>query len=175
MENKEVWRNCKYYEENYQVSSYGRVWSVRNQRCLKPQKHNKGYLNIVLTAKNGKAKQEYIHRLVALTFIDNPDNKPTVNHKDENKQNNHVDNLEWATYAENNAHNDRLIRQGETFKVNGKTSKKVNQFDLDGNFIKQFNSIREAERSFGVSGTNIFRVCKGQYKQSLGYIWKYAE
>ncbi len=175
MESKEVWRNCKHYEEFYQVSNYGRIWSIRNQKYLKQCDNGHGYFTVNLVAVNGKKKKEYVHRLVAMAFIDNIERKPTVNHKDENKKNNHVENLEWATYTENNAYNDRLIRQGETLKENGKTSKKVNQYDLNGNFIKQFNSIREAERSLNTNScTNIYRVCKGKYKQSQGYVWKYA-
>ena len=97
MEIKEVWKDCKGYEGLYQVSNYGRVWSVKGQRYFTGSVNNRGYYATTLTAKNGKRKTEMIHRLVALAFLNNPNNYPQVNHKDENKLNNCVDNLEWCT------------------------------------------------------------------------------
>ena len=93
---KEIWKDCKGYEGKYQVSNLGRVWSIGSQKYLKGSTDKDGYMCVYLTAKNGKTKIEKIHRLVALVFLDNPNNYPQVNHKDENKQNNCVDNLEWC-------------------------------------------------------------------------------
>lgn len=101
LENKEIWKDIKGYP-NYQISNQGRVWSTYRQRCLKPYKNNSGYLATHLIAINGKRKNELIHRLVALAFIDNPEGKPEVNHIDRNKENNNVENLEWVTHSENN-------------------------------------------------------------------------
>ena len=97
----EIWKDCKGYEGLYQVSDNGIVWSVRSQKKLKPAMNTKGYLFVSLYARNGKIKNEYIHRLVALAFLENPNNYPQVNHKDEDKHNNTVENLEWMTCKDN--------------------------------------------------------------------------
>lgn len=86
----------------YQVSNEGRVWNVKKQRYIATFKNNKGYVMVHMYANNGKRKNELVHRLVALTFIDNKEHKPEVNHKDRNKENNNVSNLEWVTHGENN-------------------------------------------------------------------------
>ena len=93
---KEIWKDCKGYEGKYQVSNLGRVWSIGSQKYLKGSYDRDGYIQVYLTAKNGKVKMEKVYRLVALVFLDNPNNYPQVNHKDKNKQNNCVDNLEWC-------------------------------------------------------------------------------
>ena len=99
--NMEIFKDIKGYP-GYQISNFGRIWSNKSNRYLNPFLNNAGYRAINLIAINGKRKGELIHRLVALAFIDNPDKKPEVNHKDRNKENNHVDNLEWVTHGENN-------------------------------------------------------------------------
>ena len=100
LENKEIWKDIKGYP-NYQISNYGRVWSKSRQIYIKPHKNNSGYLQITITAINGKQKRKLIHRLVAIAFIDNPNDYPCVNHKDENKENNMVTNLEWCSRSYN--------------------------------------------------------------------------
>lgn len=99
--NMEIFKDIKGYPD-YQISNRGRVWSAKSNSYLKPCKNNKGYYLTHLIAKNGKRKTELIHRLVALTFIDNPNGYPEVNHKDRNKDNNTVENLEWCTRSQNN-------------------------------------------------------------------------
>lgn len=119
----EIWKDCKHYEGLYQVSNYGRVKSLERDIVYKDgrKRHVKehfliqrvsynGYLYVGLS-KYGKFKQEKVHRLVAMAFISNPDNKPHINHIDEDKQNNYVDNLEWVTSKENNNygnHNEKI-------------------------------------------------------------------
>lgn len=100
-QNMEIFKDIKGYP-GYQISNFGRVWSAKSNKYMKPVANNAGYLQIKLIAANGKRKGELVHRLVALHFIDNPNGKPEVNHKDRNKVNNHVDNLEWVTHGENN-------------------------------------------------------------------------
>lgn len=138
---QEVWKDIKGYEGLYQVSNFGRIKSLerkridRNQilpeKILSIRKKENGYLTVSLN-KNTKDKKHLVHRLVAQAFIPNIDNKPCINHKDENKTNNNVDNLEWCTHKYNSNYNN-------LFK---KRYKKVNQYDLQGNFIKEWNSIK---------------------------------
>ena len=105
------WKNVtiKGYENLYKISDSGDVLSVRSGRLLSPKIEKTGYVRVTLS-KNGVAKRCAIHRLVALAFIDNPDGKPTVNHKNENKKDNRVENLEWATNAEQNVYGTRIKR-----------------------------------------------------------------
>lgn len=103
----EIWKNIIGYDQ-YQVSNYGSVKTTANEaarkeRILKLLKHPRGYFRVALW-KDNKSKFYFIHRLVAEYFISNPENKPTINHIDGNKANNHIDNLEWATYRENMNH-----------------------------------------------------------------------
>lgn len=112
---KEIWKNIDGYEEIYQVSNLGRVKRLKkknidvraksyiDEHILKNRKNNYGYLEVILHT-NGKGHPKKVHRLVAETFIPNPDNKPQVNHKDYNTTNNHVNNLEWVTHSENIKH-----------------------------------------------------------------------
>ena len=160
---KEIWKDCKGYEGKYQVSNLGRVWSIGSQKYLKGSYDKDGYIRVNLTAKNGKVKREYIHRLVAKAFIPNPNNYPQVNHKDENKQNNCVDNLEWCTAKYNSNHGTRNKR------VSKANSIPVYCFELD----KTFYGTREAERELGINHSSISKACKGKLKRAGGYLWEY--
>lgn len=100
-QNMEIFKDIKGYPD-YQISSKGRIWSKKRQRYLSPFTNNSGYKVINIIAINGKRKGELIHRLVALTFIDNPENKPEVNHINHIRDDNRVENLEWVTKSENN-------------------------------------------------------------------------
>lgn len=134
----EIWKDVPNYEGLYQVSNYGRLKSLEKsvkfysgyakkkcerkypERIICKNHIANGYLQLELY-KNGKAKKIKMHRLVAETFIPNPNNYPCVNHKDENKLNNCVDNLEWCTYSYNNSYNNCHIRRGKTQKGKSKT------------------------------------------------------
>ena len=126
----EEFRDIPGYEGLYEVSNLGRVRSLETERILKPSKNTWGYLFVSLY-KNGIKKAVRIHRLVALAFIPNPDNLPCINHKDEDKTNNTVDNLEWCDDKYNANYGTRNERIAE------KTRKPVLQFDLLGNFIRE--------------------------------------
>lgn len=117
--------------------------------------------------KNNKQKTYLIHRLVAEAFIPNSNNYLEINHKDENKQNNNVDNLEWCTRSYN-------INYG---KRNNNICKAVMQYDKKGKFIKEWKSIMEVQRNLGLNNSNISQCCqnKSKYKSVGGYIWKYKE
>lgn len=99
--NMEVFKDIKGYP-GYQISNLGRVWSCKRNRYMSPVPNNNGYLQIKLIAANGKRKNELVHRLVALHFVDNPEGKPEVDHIDRDRQNNNAENLRWLTKSENN-------------------------------------------------------------------------
>ena len=160
-------KDIKNYEGLYQVTENGDVWSVRRNRFLKPYKNQLGYLRVVLS-KKGKVKKYSVHRLVAEAFIDNPNNYPCVNHKDENKLNNNVDNLEWCTIRYNNCYNDGQIKRAR-FK-----RKKVYQYDLNGNLIKEWISVNDAGRN-GYKQGHVAACCRGERKTHKGFIWSYEK
>lgn len=170
----EVWKNKINYEGLYQVSNLGRVKSnprngtIKEVRILKPQKQQNGYLFVRLY-KNGKAKKYLIHRLVAEAFIENPNNLPEVNHKNEDKTCNEDWNLEWCDNPYNINYGNRNKR------VREKLSKKVNQYDLEDNFIKTWDCIRDAEGELKIHNSSISACCKGKRKTAGSYIWKYKE
>lgn len=163
--NNEIWKDCKGYEGLYQVSNLGRVWSVRKQTYLKGCADRDGYLKVYLTAKNGKHKNEYIHRLVSLVFIPNPSGLPQVNHKDENKQNNCADNLEWVSVKANANHGTRNKR------ISKANSFPVYCVELD----KVFYGAREAERELGINHSGISRACSGRQLTAGGFHWCYVQ
>ena len=172
---EEIWKNIEGLD-NYQISSYGRIRSLGDKyhkpRILKPSKTKNGYLQITLTSKH---IHKYIHRLVAEAFIENPDNLQEVNHKDEDKTNNRVENLEWCTRSYNYNYGSRITRISEKKRgvYNTKKSKPVAQYDLDGNLIAIYPSGMEARRN-GFNNAHISMCCNGLIKTVGGYIWRFA-
>ena len=158
---KEIWKDVKNYEGLYQVSSLGRVKSKR--KLLKPI--NGEYLRVGLS-KNGIQTTKYIHRLVAETFLGCSDLQ--VNHKDENKHNNDVNNLEWITFKENMNYGTKQDRESLI-----KTKYRVIQYDLNGNFIKKWTNLREIVNNTNFKKSNIQFCCTGRSKTAYGYKWKY--
>lgn len=166
----ENWKDIEGYP-NYQVSNLGRVKSLgnnktRKEKILKSGKNNKGYLKVILY-KEGKIKNYRVHRLVAQAFLDNPNNLSEVNHKDEDKTNNRVENLEWCTHQYNNnygTHNEKVVK---TLSI------PILQFSLDGEFIKKWDSATQVERELGFYQSSITKCCKGKQKTCGGYKWYY--
>ena len=175
---KEIWRDIKNYEGLYQVSNLGNVKSLRKNIILKGGLVGIGYYSVNL-CKNKNHKSTKIHKLVAQTFIPNPNNYPCINHKDGNKTNNCVDNLEWCTHSYNNK---EAYRIGLKKSLKGKNNYysrtlmiPINQYSLDGNFIKRWNSISEASKELNLYHSNIIAVCKNKKRTAGGFIWKYAK
>ena len=164
----EIWRPVKGTNKSYYISSFGRIYSTKSNKLLKTPIGKRGYRNCNMII-NGKHKLVTIHRLVAIHFISNPDNKPQVNHIDGDKTNNNIINLEWVTAQENNIH----ARKTGLHVSDG--DKAVNQIK-DGIIINTFKSISEASRVTGINRGNINQCClkNRRYKTAGGYEWEYA-
>lgn len=192
-ENMEVWKSIRGYENIYEVSNLGRVRSLKH---IVEQVGNKGtlftrcYDGRVLTQRadiggypcvclsNGSSKKTIqVHKLVAKAFVPNPNNFPQINHKDENKSNNHSDNLEWCTPSYNCNYGTRID------KIIAKTGKTIGQFDKEGNFIRTFPSVSEASRTLGISISSIASMANGrkrvkngkeyERKSVGGFVWRW--
>ena len=184
-----VRKAVKGYEGYYEVDQFGRVFGLDRTitvvdgertyekpiagRQLKQSMHDKGYKAVSLT-KDGQTKQMFVHRIVAETFLPNPENLPMVNHKDEDKTNNFLENLEWCTAAYNRTYGNAIERHAK--KLRGRESEKrvaVIQRSLDGEFMNWHSSIKEAAKSVNGATSAISAVCKGRRKTAYGYRWEY--
>lgn len=168
----EIWLPIKGYEGKYELSSFGRVRSLNYHRTGQTkymilQNDKYGYKCVPLR-KNGKLRLYKVHRLVAEAFIPNLFGDPQVNHIDEDKTNNHVDNLEWCDAKYNVNYGTAIERSAE------KQSKPVLQFTKTGEFVREWPSTTEAGRN-GFNQGNIVSCCSGKRKYHHGYIWKYKE
>ena len=187
---QEEWKNIIDYEGLYQVSNLGRVKSLNykhtgREKILKSSVDKIGYMYVGL-CKNGKRKHYLVHRLVAEVFISNPNNLAQVNHKDENKHNNCVENLEWCDAKYNINYGTATERRRKTNTNHPSYSKVVLQYDLNGNFIKEWPSTMEVQRQLGIRISHISECCKGGYfckkrnkwvnvSQAYGFKWAYKK
>lgn len=167
---KEIWKDIKGFEGKYQVSNKGNVRSLKynQQNVIKNIKPvlKKGYWHVCLYKYN-QCKLYPIHRLVGIAFIPNPNNLPIINHKDEVKTNNNVDNLEWCT----NEYNLNYGTARERAKLNH--HKMINSYNLNGEYLKTYYSVTEAKKDLNISG--ISNVLKGRYKHCGGYTFRYYD
>lgn len=183
----EEWRDIPGYEGSYQVSNEGNLKSLANdksrkEKLLKPVADGGGYL-LVRLYKDGNGKTKRVHRLVAEAFLPNPNGYPQVNHKDECKVNNTVcvnedgsvdlekSNLEWSTNEYNHnygTHNERIAKA----LTNGKCSKQVFQYTLEGTLVKIWASTMECGRN-GFRQSNVAACCRGKLNKYKGYRWSY--
>ena len=167
----EIFLDMEGFEGLYQVSNKGNVKSLVNnngvsrEKILKPEIVN-GYKRVTLY-KNKTIKRFLVHRLVAQAFIENPNNYHCVNHKDENKQNNSVENLEWCTHKYNTNYGTRNEKIAES------RSKKVYQYSKEGELIAVWKSTRECGRN-GFEQSSVSDCCIGNLKTHKGYIWSYT-
>ena len=178
---KEIWKDIQGYEGLYQISNLGRIKSLErmiitsnnitkkiSEKILKPCLRKNGYYSIVLQ-KNNKSKYYTIHRLVAKEFIPNPNNLPQVNHKDENKTNNNVNNLEWCTSKYNINYGSHNERQSLS------RSKTVYQYSLDKKLLNVWKNTHDVNYKLGYHQGNIAACCRGERKTAYNCIWSYEK
>ena len=159
----EIWKDFTFNNKQILVSTYGRVKS--NNKLIKGCLSSQTGYTIICIYDNKVRKNESIHKLVAKCFIDNPNNKEIVNHKDQNKENNHIDNLEWCTSSENTIH---------FYKGTGsKLCKKIQQLDENKNVVQIFDSVAEAARSINIKGKSHLTVRIKNEKLYHGFYWRY--
>ena len=195
MNHIEIWKRINGFE-NYMVSDHGNVKSIKRlaphpkarervalkrEHLLKPFLNRKGYPMVKLYHDN-KRKTVAIHRLVANAFIENPQFLPQVNHKDENKQNNNVNNLEWCTNDYNIHYGTAIKRKSESIRnseahkqYSKRRCKRVEQIDMNGNIIKEWPCAQHASESLHIHHSQIIGVCKGKGFSAGGYRWKYKD
>ena len=149
-------KDIKGYEGLYGITSCGKVWSYKKKKFLSPGENGDGYLFVIL-CKNNEMKKYYIHRIVAEAYLPNPENLPQVDHIDNDRTHNYLNNLQWITHRDN-------VRKGR--------NKPILQYDLDGNFIREWPSATDVGRE---AQKNIVNCLKGRRKSAYNYIWKYKE
>lgn len=189
----EIWKDIAGYNGYYQISNYGRVKRKgyhyidkyghkkgRGEKILSQLKNKSGYMLINLS-KESISKHLYVHRLVACAFITNKDNKLQVNHKNGNKSDNRVSNLEWSTRSENMKHayatGLNIPNKSQLGKIGilSARGKPIFQFDNSMNFIKEFHTAKEAATFIGCHPTLITRCANKKYKFAKGYIWSWKD
>lgn len=172
---KEIWRPVFGYENRYEMSTRGIVRNPRTGKILKPGKNTGGYLKVVL-CKDGLAKNCLVHRLVAMTFPDmvgwtedakgRPFEELQINHKDKNKENNRVENLEWCDWKYNNNYG------GHNELISKTKSKTVYQCTMDDQLVKVWPSATECDK-YGFNHSHIAKCCNGTRKKHKGFKWSY--
>lgn len=162
---QEIWSDIVGYENMYQISNYGRLKSFKpKEKILSLSPNKNGYIEKQLY-KKGKYKSKKIHRLVAEAFIPNPNNLPEVNHKDGDKTNNCVNNLEWVTTKQNNWHRYNVLRKTWS------SDKRVVCIETG----KIYNSITIASKDTNINDGSISKVCHNKRKTAGGYHWRFYD
>lgn len=181
---KEIWKDVKGYEGIYQVSNLGSVVSLNRYdkygrlkigKIISTKINNRGYVQVHLH-KNGKTQMALLHRLVAEVFIDNSKQLSQVNHKDENKQNNCVDNLEWCTNIYNRRYGNGINKMSSNRNYKNiveNKNKKILQFDLNKRFIRTWKYATEIKKELNINDTSVCLCCNGKQKTAGGFIWEY--
>lgn len=182
---EEIWKDIVHYEGLYQASNLGNIRSIdrfvvssdgirqfRHGKTIKQRKNQKGY-KIVRLSKNGEAKNKFVHILVLESFCKRPDGLNQINHKDENKENNRLDNLEYCNNVYNQNYGSCSVNKSKSTINDKRKSKQVIQFTKDGTFIKEFPSLHEVERTLGFKHGHIRDACNEKLHTAYGYKWKW--
>jgi hypothetical protein len=176
----EIWKDITGYEGLYQVSNLGRVKSLPRERKTYGKRtyktksllmdapiSEKGYLRVCLS-KDGKQRSYFVHRLVAVAFLDNKNSYPVVNHINGNKLDNRIENLEFCTQSHN-------VKEAYRIGLEKKAGRRVEQYTKDMELIKLWDSVSEAQRYLGIEATNIVKCCRGKGKTAGGFVWRYYD
>lgn len=147
------------YTDNYEVSNLGNIRNIKTGRILKLGNSSSGYRQVVLS-KNGKTHTELVHRIVAYMFIENPNHLPCINHIDEDRLNNNVENLEWCTYEYNNNHGSHNYKIGNKLRNEKNRSKEIVGVNLGTGEVLHFPSAMEVQRVMNISNSNINKCCQ---------------
>lgn len=174
LKQQEIWKDIDGYDGLYQISNFGRVMSlprngtIKTYRILSNNSYNNGY-QIITLSKNGKRKTHFVHRLVAQAFIPNPEKKLQINHKNEIKNDNRAENLEWCDSKYNINYGTRTEKSAK------KHSRAICMFDKNGNYITTYESGIDAFKQTGISRYHINSCCRKKYgrKTAGGYVWVY--
>lgn len=165
---EEIWKEVPGFEGLYQVSNYGQIRSTPRRGTtggiMKGHIDKKGYINITLR-KDGAQYTQKLHRLIAITFIPNPNNYPEVNHKDENKQNNRVDNLEWCTTSYNHEYGTRTVR------ASTRCGKPIRCVETG----IEYQGAKWASKELSIDSSGITKALKNLNRTCGGYHWQYVE
>jgi hypothetical protein len=163
----EEWRVIEEFPQ-YKISNLGRVINTKKNTLMTITIRPNGY-SVVKLSMNNIARERKVHRLVAIAFIPNPNNYDCINHKNEDKTDNRVENLEWCNHQHNNIYGTRIKRQSDKIKI------KVKQCDMQGNIIKEFNSINEAAEELKILACNISNCLHRKQKSTPRnlYTWKF--
>lgn len=171
-----MWATVPEYSR-YMVSDSGDVYSIAKNRVLKHAISKFGYARVPLRNDAGEKHTIMVHRLVASAFLSNPDNLPQVNHINENRLDNRLENLEWCSPSYNinyGSRNEKVRQKLRKFKEQS-VARKVEQIDANtGDVVKTWTSLREIERELGFAHGNIYACCTGKRKTRGGYLWRYA-
>lgn len=187
---EEIWKDVKGFEGVYQVSNLGRIRSFLNnrygvcdnQKIIKGSLGKNGYYTVSLyNPATQKRKKLLVHRIVAQSFIPNPDNKGVVDHINTNKTDNRVENLRWVTHRENNLNSITLSKTTKASRAYGVThrgsksasAKPVGQFTLDGSLVCSFGSVVEASEKTGISWRKITHNIHGEQSNADGFLFKF--
>lgn len=154
---KEIWKDIDGLEGEYAISNKGRVKNLKTNKILAEIDNGHGYKQVIL-----KGKHYLVHRLVALAFLPNPNKLPYINHKNEIKHDNNVENLEWCSASYNTNYSSH------------KQSCEIKQLTLDGQLVNIWESSMQIEKETGYSAGNIIKCCKGRHKQAYGFQWEYV-
>lgn len=168
---EEIWRDIPGYP-NYMVSDLGRVRNASRNKFI-GSVNTQGYMIADLSHER-KNRKFFIHRLVCQSFLDNPEAKPHVNHKNGIRDDNRLENLEWCTHWENLLHARLILGKARPpLSFVPRTDKSILRFTKNGDFIDQFPSLENASKVLGIKGHHISECCRGKRKTCHGYIWKY--
>ena len=165
---EEIWKEIKGFN-NYKVSNFGRLISIKTNKILKPTDNGRGYLRFSLLGDDNNNHTVYLHRIIAEAFIPNPDNKPCIDHINTNKQDNRIENIRWVTYKENTNNELTIERVRNSGKKN---KKKICSIDEADNKVV-YSSVIEAKIKLNVSYTAISNCLRGRSKTCNGLRWMY--